>query len=203
MLDARRKAAFKEIVKSLPSWVIEAQPTMPKIRVSKGLLKWLESGGDTLSASIYLGNSLLTALKNYIPPEIQEFVHRKKLRDHQNIMLFVSNGVSAADSDNADNTQNIAKEQLITLIKNLQRNNRMTGTNEAHRIIYFLCSAETIELIVSYAKYGNDKDLIKTCKSIITKIEDEGSRKMIKMLADAIPRDMSFEFIEEIMNEKA
>lgn len=203
MLDARRKAAFKEIVKSLPSWVIEAQPTMPKIRVSKGLLKWLESGGDTLSASIYLGNSLLTALKNYIPPEIQEFVHRKKLRDHQKIMLFISDCASTADSNKAGNTQGIAIKQLITLVKNIQRNTRLTGANEAHRLIYFLCSPETIELIVSYAKYGHDKDLIETCKSIITKIEDEGSRKMIKMLADATPREMNFEFIEEVVNEEA
>lgn len=203
MLDARRKAAFKEIINSLPSWVIQAQPTMPKIRVSKGLLKWLESGGDTLSASIYLGNSLLTALKNYIPPEIQEFVHRKKLRDHQKIMLFISDCASTADSNKAGNTQGIAIKQLITLVKNIQRNTRLTGANEAHRLIYFLCSPETIELIVSYAKYGHDKDLIETCKSIITKIEDEGSRKMIKMLADATPREMNFEFIEEVVNEEA
>lgn len=203
MLGTRRKAAFKEIINSLPSWVIEAQPTMPKIRVSKGLLKWLESGGDTLSASIYLGNSLITALKNYIPPEIQEFVHRKKLRDHQKILLFISDSTSTADSDKAENNQGIAKEQLIALVKNLQRNNRLTGTNEAHRLIYFLCSPKTIELIVSYAKHGHDKDLIQTCKSIITKIEDEGSRKMIKMLADATPREMNFEFIEEVVNEEA
>ncbi len=203
MLDQRRKNAFKKIINSLPSWVIDAEPTMPKIRVSKGLLKWLESGGDALSTSIYLGNSLLTALKNYIPPEIQEFIHRKKLRDHQNIMLFVSDGMSVANDDGAGNAHDIAQEQLIALVKNLQRNTRLTGANEAHRLIYFLCSAKTIELIVSYAKYGQDKDLIKTCKSIITKIEDEGSRKMIKMLGDAIPRDMSFEFIEEVMNEEA
>lgn len=202
MLGTRRKKAFRDIINSLPSWVAEARPTMPKIRVSKGLLKWLESGGDTLSASIYLGNSLLTALRNYIPPEIQEFVHRKKLRDHQNIMLFVSDGASAAEGDNNGNTRDIAKEQLIALVKNLQRNNRMTGANEDHCLIYFLCSSKTIELIVSYAKYGNDRDLIQTCKSIITKIEDEGSRKMVKMLADATPRNMSFEFIEEVLNEE-
>ncbi|WP_455230476.1 hypothetical protein [Geopseudomonas aromaticivorans] len=96
-----------------------------------------------------------------------------------------------------------AAAQLITLVKNIQRNTRLTGANEAHRLIYFLCSPETIEIIVSYAKYGHDKDLIETCKSIITKIEDEGSRKMIKMLADATPREMNFEFIEEVVNEEA
>lgn len=202
MLDTRRKSTFKEIIHSLPCWVIEAEPTMPKIRVSRGLLKWLETGGDALATSIYLGNSLLTALKNYIPPEIQEFVYRKKLRDHQNIMLFISDGASENDGEKASNTQEIAKEQLFNLIKNIQRNKKTKTSNEARNLIYFLCSAQTIELVVSYAKYGQDKDLIEACKSIITKIEDEGSRKMIKMLADAIPREMSFELIEEAVNEE-
>ncbi|MHA6129009.1 hypothetical protein ACX3YD_22960 [Pseudomonas fluorescens group sp. PF-1] len=203
MLDTKRKAAFKDIINSLPSWVIDAEPTMPKIRVSRGLLKWLESGGDAISTSIYLGNSLLTALRNYIPPEIQEFVHRKKLRDHQNIMLFVSDGASVAEGDKTGNAYDTTKEQVIALVKNIQRNSRLTGSRDANRLIYFLCSAKTIELIVSYAKYGHDKDLIETCKSIITKIEDEGSRNMIRMLADATPQNMNFDFIEEVMNEEA
>lgn len=201
MLGTRRKAAFKKIINSLPSWVIEAEPTMPKIRVSRGLLKWLESGGDALTASIYLGNSLLTALKNYIPPEIQEFVYRKKLRDHQNITLYMSDSLSATDNNKATPTHDIAKQQLIDLVKNIQAHKRTKSQNKADNLIYFLCSTQSIELIISYAKYGKDKELIDTCKSIITKIEDEGSRKTIKMLADAIPREMNFEFIEEAMNE--
>lgn len=201
ILDTKRKAAFKKIINSLPSWVIAAGPTMPKIRVSRGLLKWLESGGDALTASIYLGNSLLTALKHYIPPEIQEFVYRKKLRDHQNIALYISDILSATNSNKAVQTHNIAKQQLINLVKNIQAHKRTTSANIADNLIYFLCSPQSIELIVSYAKYGKNKELLDSCKSIITKIEDEGSRKMIKMLADAIPREMGFEFIEEAMNE--
>lgn len=131
MLHTRRKIAFKKIINSLPSWVIDAQPTMPKIRVSKGLLKWLENGGDTLSASIYLGNSLLTALKNYIPAEIQEFVHRKKIRDHQNIILLFSDGLELTDAE----ATVIAENQLSALVKNLVQNNNLKQNTETHNLL--------------------------------------------------------------------
>lgn len=201
ILDTKRKNTFKAIIDSLPSWVAEAEPTMPKIRVSRGLLKWIESGGDTLETTIYLGNSLLTALRNYIPPSIQEFVYRKRIRDHQKIQLLIAEDISAPSPRIKNNNYECAKMQLIEAVKFLRTNSRHTTTHNPGQVFCFLCSPEAIELIVSYATYGTEQELISTCKKIITKIQDEGSRKMIKLLADATPKPMNFELLEVHANE--
>ncbi|PWK30007.1 hypothetical protein [Pseudomonas sp. OV226] len=190
LLNNRRKTAFSRIIGRLPPWVSDAQPTMPKIRVSQSLLRWIESGGDTLTSSIYLGNSILTALKNYVPPEIQEFVYRKRLRDHQNIILLISDGLPKSDTD----THKIASNQLKQLVRALRSDHDQAQNKNSSHEIYFLCTKETIELVLSYVKFGQEKEVVETCKSIIKKIEDDGSRKMIKMLAEAEPKEMSFEF---------
>jgi hypothetical protein len=200
MLDTRRKKTFKAIIDSLPSWVAEAAPTMPKIRVSRGLLKWIESGGDTLETSIYLGNSLLTALKNYIPPSIQEFVYRKKIRDHQNIQLLIAEGVPSPTTTAKGETYEIAKSQLIETVKSIKAHSRNPASSNSREILYFLCSPQTIELIVSYATFGTNQQIIATCKKIITKIQDDGSRMMIKLLSDAVPKAMNFDLLEETVN---
>lgn len=200
ILDTRRKITFKAIIDSLPRWVAEAEPTMPKIRVSRGLLKWIESGGDTLEASIYLGNSLLTALRNYIPPSIQEFVYRKKIRDHQNIQLLIAEEIPPSTS-HRDESHEIAQAQLISAVKHIRANTAHAAESNPSHMIYFLCSPQTIELVVSYATFGKDNDLISTCKTIITKIQEEGSRKMIKLLADAKPQRMDFDLLEVPVNE--
>lgn len=169
---------------------------MPKIRVSRGLLKWIESGGDTLETTIYLGNSLLTALRNYIPPSIQEFVYRKRLRDHQNIQLLITAELTAPASDDKGWPYERAKSQLIEAVQYLRAISQKSETNNPEQKLTFLCSPEGIELIVSYAKHGTKEELISTCKKIITKIEDEGSRKMIKLLADTRPKLMNFDLLE-------
>ena len=200
ILDTRRKKTFKAIIDSLPRWVAEAEPTMPKIRASRGLLKWIESGGDTLEASIYLGNSLMTALRNYIPPSIQEFVYRKKIRDHQNIQLLIAEEIPPSTS-HRDESHEIAQAQLISAVKHIRANTTHAAESNPSHMIYFLCSPQTIELVVSYATFGKDNDLISTCKTIITKIQEEGSRKMIKLLADAKPKRMDFDLLEVSVNE--
>ena len=201
ILDTRRKLAFKAIIDSMPEWVAKAEPSMPKIRVSRGLLKWIESGGDTLETTIYLGNSLLTALRNYIPPSIQEFVYRKRVRDHQNIQLLITNELTAPTSNDKGDHYECAMNQLIEAVKYLQNISRKPATSNSGRMLYFLCSPEGIELIVSYATYGTKQDLITACKKIITKIEDDGSRKMIKLLADTAPKLMNFDLLEVTVNE--
>ena len=201
LLDTRRKNTFNAIIDSLPMWVAEAAPSMSKIRVSRGLLKWIESGGDTLETSNYLGNSLLTALKNYVPPSIQEFVYRKKIRDHQHIQLVIAEEISSPTHHVEGDNYKIAKSQLIEAVKNLRANSRNPTNSNSSQTLYFLCSLQAIELVVSYATYGTEHELISTCKTIIRKIQDEGSRKMIKLLADATSKPMDFDLLEESLNE--
>jgi hypothetical protein len=174
---------------------------MPKIRVSRGLLKWIESGGDTLETSLYLGNSLLTALRNYVPPSIQEFVYRKKLRDHQNIQLLIAEEITPYTSHHSGESYEIAQAQLIYAVKQIRATSPQAAESNPSHMIYFLCSPQTIELVVSYATFGKDDNLTSTCKTIITKIQEEGSRKMIKLLADAKPKRMDFDLLEVSVSE--
>ncbi len=91
--------------------------------------------------------------------------------------------------------------QLVEAVKFLRANSRNPTTSNSCQMLCFLCSPEGIELIVSYATYGTELELISTCKKIIKKIQDEGSRKMIKLLADATPKPMNFDLLEIYANE--
>lgn len=198
LLDTRRKEAFKSIISRLPQWVGDAAPTMPKIRVGRGLVKWIESGGDVRSSSDYLGNSLITALKSYIPPELQEFMYRKRMRDFQTIQLVLSDGLKSECSDYKSGIAQLI--DLINVLKKHHQGNKSEGSLSEATV--FLCSPENIQLIVSYIQYGEDIDLIKTCKLVVKKIEDEGSRKMIKLLAQTSSRPMDFITTESRLNER-
>ncbi|WP_241357899.1 Bardet-Biedl syndrome 1 protein [Pseudomonas aeruginosa] len=197
MLDTRRKLAFKSIISKLPDWIIDAKPTMPKIRVSNAVLKYLEGGGDTLRSSIYLGNSIQTAIKNYIPLELQEFVHRRKIRDYQNIILLL-----AEPTPNTTTASNIkAATQLKEIFQTLKTKRLTQQEDNSDRTLFFLCSKENIECVLSYAKYGTNETLKRTCITVINKIESEGSRRVRKILAEAEIKEMDFEITEMKINE--
>lgn len=196
LLDFRRKYTFRKIIKNLPDWVVKAEPTMPKIRVGQGLIKWIESGGDASMSSNYLGNSLITALRNYIPPELQEFMYRKKSRDLQNIHLLIADGL-----ERSTDVYTIASAQLKVLVKLLTDNKKIKSGDHSDTTIYFLCSKVNLEIILSYVAHGKNKELVETCKLVIDKIQEEGSRKMIKLLSETLPQYMNFEICEKAINE--
>lgn len=196
LLHLRRKDAFKAIINRLPEWVKDAAPTMPKIRVGHSLVKWIESDGNVAASSTYLGNSLITALRSYIPPALQEFMHRKRLRDFHTIQLVLSDALKPEDEDYAAGLL-----QLADLTKILNMHHAGTDDEPASSAIVFLCSPENIELAVSYIEYGDDPKLVNTCKLVINKIEEEGSRQMIKLLAQAKARPFDFTLHEASCDE--
>lgn len=85
ILDTRRKNTFKAIIDSLPSWVGDAEPTMPKIRVSRGLLKWIESGGDTLKRAYILGIRYLPPCETTSP---RQYKSSYTAREYATIKIF-------------------------------------------------------------------------------------------------------------------
>ena len=75
--------------------------TRANIRVSAGVLKWFESGGDAATVAQFLGNSVSTSMKNYIPASIQEALYRRSIRKFQNILIVASTKDSPATLERA------------------------------------------------------------------------------------------------------
>ncbi|UQV21190.1 hypothetical protein [Vibrio sp. J383] len=63
------------------------EPNAQQLRVSEGILRWYDSGGDSLAAASYLGNSESVALKNYIPKELQGVLFSHQISKFQHLLL--------------------------------------------------------------------------------------------------------------------
>ena len=85
------KSAFKRLIESsTDDMLINSNPNLAKVRVTKGVLEWYDNGGDSFKASRFLGNSSAVALKNYIPQELQDIFYAKKIRNFQEILIVMA-----------------------------------------------------------------------------------------------------------------
>ncbi|MGI2801033.1 hypothetical protein ACRTC3_20970, partial [Photobacterium damselae] len=62
-------------------------PNARQLRVSEGILRWYDNGGDNFSAANYLGNSESVALRNYIPQELQAVLFSHQISKFQHLLL--------------------------------------------------------------------------------------------------------------------
>lgn len=165
--------------------------TLKKVRSSKGVLIYLESKGDTLKATNYFGNQVKTALKSYIPAYLAELIYRVKIRNFQNILLYMS----LSEHDNSFDILNLTKESYIARLEQAFKNPDMGGplfsklaiqstmlkeTNP----IYFCLSHENIILALKYIKEGTDDQLKADCENVIRKLS-ESSTHLKEMLRKA------------------
>ncbi|ELB2738904.1 hypothetical protein QNE41_001053 [Vibrio parahaemolyticus] len=67
--------------------LLEHAPNAKQLRVSEGILRWFDSGGDPFVASSYLGNSESVALRNYIPSELQGVLYSHQISRFQHLLL--------------------------------------------------------------------------------------------------------------------
>jgi hypothetical protein len=84
------------------------------IRVSGGVLRWFETGGDTKAAAAYLGNSVSVALNSYVPKPLQEILHRREIRRHQNLLILCS--TSDSESLRSSSLPNLSTTQISQLL---------------------------------------------------------------------------------------
>lgn len=165
-------------------------PSMKGVRVSKGVLIWLESDGDALRSAKYMGNTVATALKNYIPKELQELQHRKRIRKFQSILsLFVT-----ADSCTPHENMAMDKSEYVQWLKDIFADKDLEGLvvdgflssvqKEAGKIV-LKADAQSISQIILAAKNHNTESVRKKCTDIIRAIEAQGSRKMVRDLKRA------------------
>lgn len=64
--------------------------TYSMIRNTHAILEYIRSSGDWRSVSKTLGNSISISMRHYVPPEIKNLLRERKVRQHQNEMLYVA-----------------------------------------------------------------------------------------------------------------
>ena len=64
--------------------------TYSMIRNTHAILEYIRSNGDWNSVSRTLGNSISISMRHYIPAEIKNLLRERKVRQHQNEMLYVA-----------------------------------------------------------------------------------------------------------------
>ncbi|NBI56112.1 hypothetical protein EIZ48_26775 [Photobacterium alginatilyticum] len=153
--------------------------TLKKVRSSKGVLIYLESNGDSLKTAAYFGNSVKTTLNRYIPKYLTELVYRVKIRNFQNIFLFMA----VSPDESPSKSLNISENEFKLQLKQAFCNPDMGGTlyeklinkpngNEEEKEIFFCVSESNIELAIKYAKNGKNEELKKSCKAVLAKISE-------------------------------
>lgn len=70
--------------------LMQRAPSLEKLRVTAGLLEWYRFGGSKEAAAEKLGNSVSTAVSNYIPRELQDALYRRRIRRFQDILIVAS-----------------------------------------------------------------------------------------------------------------
>ncbi|OEE52395.1 hypothetical protein A146_23525 [Vibrio splendidus FF-500] len=184
---------FKKIVKQASSKSATLQyATLKKVRSSKGVLIYIQTNGDALKTATFFGNTVKTTLNRYIPKYLTELVYRVKIRNFQNIFLFmaVSSDESPAKSLNMSDSD--FKFQLKQAFKNPDMGGSLYDKlakkpteNEEDTPLYFCVSDLNLQLAIKYAKHGEDKELKNNCKNVLNKIGEESPVVIKSMLRKA------------------
>lgn len=67
------------------------------IRNTHAIIEYIRSNGDWSSVSRTLGNSISISMRHYVPPEIKNLLRERKVRQHQNEMLYVASAGHGID----------------------------------------------------------------------------------------------------------
>ncbi len=165
--------------------------TLKKIRVSKGVLIYLQSKGNTIKTSAYLGNEIRTSLERYIPPYLSELIYRIKIRSLQNLLLYMAVSSDESPSESLNISENEFKSRLKVAFSNPDMGGDLydglvnpiieSGVSDER---YFCVSSKNIELALRYVKDGENPKLKEDCIAAITVIA-ESSIIMKQMLRTA------------------
>lgn len=84
-----RKVSFLDRHEELTAW--RASATLRSLRVSKGVLEWMLSGGNPVQAAQSLGHrNINITINNYLPKQIQNLIYQRQIRIHQNRLIVAA-----------------------------------------------------------------------------------------------------------------
>jgi len=200
-----RKTAWMKFIESMPSKIKDHNPTLRKLRVTGGVIEWFKTDGDVAAVSHRLGNTISTALKNYIPIPLQEAVYRKRIRRFQSILLLAA----SKDSDNVCEATNMTLEKVDNFLKNLldeqkkasqhselakimfgdSLKSESNGGEKSNTQLTFIVSKANIAICHALA-FGifkdTDKQLSLLSRAVIQKLASTGTRLQQRLLKQAI-----------------
>nr|WP_133149659.1 hypothetical protein [Vibrio lentus] len=190
--DSAFQDNFNKLRAKLPSENKALQDaTLKKIRVSKGVLIFLESKGDSIKTATYLGNEIETSLSRYIPSYLSELIYRIKIRSFQNLLLYMAISSDESPSESLNISESEFKSRLKVAFSNPGMGGDLydglvnpiieSGVSDER---YFCVSSKNIELALNYIKDGEDPKLKGDCIAAISAIA-ESSVIMKKMLRSA------------------
>lgn len=210
----------KDRISKNPSWcehvtvndiddLLKHAPNAKQVRVSEGILRWYDSGGDPFVASSYLGNTESVALNSYIPRELQGVLYSQQISKFQHLLLAAATDkksyqkeVLQLDSvDGSDENYDLYIEQLDTLNPNwrkLAESNITKEKSKDNEALALIMSKENVsKLFKAFQKenkeYQNgltpDDDtllLSDIFKNLISYVNAYGKREQRNMLSDTI-----------------
>lgn len=165
--------------------------TLKNVRYSKSVYIYLNSNGNILKTASYLGNQVKTALIRYIPPYLQEIIYRIKIRNFQNILLYMTISYNSTSIKINEKSISELKELLISAFNSpdvggplIERFKQPIKNSTNPDDIYFCLSQNNLEAAIRYIYHGNDDMLKELCQIVIGKVS-EGNVMMKQMLRNA------------------
>ncbi|MFA0562758.1 hypothetical protein AB4559_03290 [Vibrio sp. 10N.222.51.C8] len=210
----------KERISQDPNWcelvtvddiddLLMHDPNAKQLRVSEGILRWYDSGGDPFVASNYLGNTESVALNNYIPLELQGVLYSQQISKFQHLLLAAATDkksyqkeVLQLDSaDGSDDNYELYMGQLDALNPNWRKlaesdvENVKSKGDEAFALI--MNKENVSRLFKAFEKQNKDLQngltpqddtllLSDIFKSLVSYVNAYGKRDQRNMLRDTI-----------------
>lgn len=154
-----------------------SKATLKKVRTTKGVLIYLSSNGNSLETAKYLGNTVKTTLHRYVPQYLTELIYRTKVRNFQDVLLFMTISQEGGLHTNLKLSESELKAKLTQAFNNpdmggnlydaFSKSPKNIRTNNE---LYFCVSEQNIQLAINYARVGDNDKLRENCEAVLNKI---------------------------------
>lgn len=168
-----------------------SKATLKKVRITKGVLIYLDSDGDSLETAKYLGNTVKTTLNRYVPQYLTELIYRTKIRNFQDVLLFMAVSQEGSPHTNLKLSKTEFRAKLTQAFNNPDMGgslydafSKSTKNINANNELHFCVSEQNIQLAINYARTGDDYELRENCTAVLKKIS-QGPIVMKQLLRKA------------------
>lgn len=199
----------KEVTEKDIDELLMHDPNAKQLRVSEGILRWYDSGGDPFVASNYLGNSESVALKNYIPKELQGVLYSHQISKFQHLLLAAATDKKSYQKevlrldlgDGSDESYELYIAQLDSINPNwrqLAETNAVKSRSEDNEAFALVMNKENITRLYMAFEEGNkalrngstpDEDTLilgDVFKNLVSYVNVYGQRRYRNLLRDTI-----------------
>ncbi|WP_025795530.1 hypothetical protein [Vibrio parahaemolyticus] len=189
--------------------LLSHNPNAKQVRVSEGILRWYDSGGDPFVAANYLGNSEAVALNNYIPKELQGVLYSHQISKFQHLLLAAATDkksyqkqvLQLESGDDSNESHDLYISQLDALNPNwrdLTERDKVDQPDKGNDAFALIMSKENVNKL--YTAYEMENQQLRNgvppnseisllsdlFKNLVSYINAYGKREQRKLLRDTI-----------------